>query len=204
MDIVWNSYTQTSPNGEYVFVMLSSLSVGAEADSLNETAGRQLRELRAMYSRSGLYRNDGSTAPLWTVDWYGFAEPASDGVHLVRIGTCDTNDDEALSFFRNGKLLRTWTRGELVDFPILLTRTTAFTIWRKDGGFDEGRAEYLLWTEDGNHFRCDLRTGEIVESSRPLLRASVLMGCGLFAAALWFVVRSVRKRSPLAGSGEPE
>src|SRR5919201_540577 len=39
------------------------------------------------YPASGLYPNDGSTRPIWTVEWYSWGRDvdiSGDGVHLVR------------------------------------------------------------------------------------------------------------------------
>jgi len=42
----------------------------------------------AKYPKSGLYRNDGSAEPLWTIDWYsrGGVHLFPDGKYLIRIG----------------------------------------------------------------------------------------------------------------------
>jgi hypothetical protein len=82
-------YKEVSLNGQYVFVMLGILPTPADdpAWRYEEPRVRKDAEIRRVYPQSGLYRNDGSAAPLWTVDWYAFKVfVASDGVHLVRLG----------------------------------------------------------------------------------------------------------------------
>src|SRR5947208_2104264 len=73
------SYSVVTKDGRFVFVMLTTKDF-VSVDS------REGAALRGKYQRSGLYRNDGTVNPLWTVDWYSWRVfPASDGVHLVRV-----------------------------------------------------------------------------------------------------------------------
>jgi len=73
------SYSKVTENKEYLFVMLWA------GPSTNKS-----RLEKKLHKRSGLYRNDGSSTPLWTVDWYARKYesqgviPLSDGIHLVR------------------------------------------------------------------------------------------------------------------------
>ena len=73
-------YTIKTSDGRYVFVMLAGSP--ANLDS---------RDPLAKYPASGLYRNDGSYTPLWTVDWSAYVILPSDGVHLVRKGAGQGN-----------------------------------------------------------------------------------------------------------------
>ena len=141
-----------------------------------------------MYTLSGLYRDDGSAEPLWTVNWYAHGvEVASDGVHLVRHGPfAASTDQEALSFFADGRLLRTYLIRELVDNPLLLKRTASHFFWQKDGRFEDPRLEYTLTTHDGNRFVFDVRTGAIVSVYRPARTA-----VGVTVAVLGVVVMGV-------------
>lgn len=78
-------FTVHSADSEYIFVMLgrSDINLGSAPNP----------DIRALYSQAGLYRNVGSTEPLWTVDWHGYGIPISDGVHFVRKGTMSFFDD---------------------------------------------------------------------------------------------------------------
>src|SRR2546428_329551 len=113
------SYKKVAAGGKYVFVMIAPGTVEEDVWRWNEETAAGIRKIRRVYPRSGLYRNDGSTEPLWTVDWYAHGvEVASDGVHLIRHGPwASSTDQEAISFFANGKLLRTYLIRELVDNP---------------------------------------------------------------------------------------
>src|SRR4051812_5147640 len=76
----FQSYTRVSPNKAFVFVMLITPPPGRNPDDL-----APVDPIAAKYKQSGLYKNDGSTTPLWvysdgyTRDVY----PASDGIHFV-------------------------------------------------------------------------------------------------------------------------
>jgi hypothetical protein len=169
----WSS-KQVTPGNTFVFVMISPLPVEDEVRPWGEGAMADIREVRRTYTRTGMYRNDGSTEPLWTVDWYAHdVELIPDGVHLIRHGpwaglrgdgTPDL-DQEALSFFANGRLLRTYRIGELVDDPARLPRSASHFLWQ-NGSRGRGEFEYTIVTFDGNRFVFDVRSGEIVSEAR--------------------------------------
>jgi hypothetical protein len=158
------SYKRVSPGGGYVFVMMGDPRFDSWG---NDPVARQLRQT---YSASGLYRNDGSTEPLWTVDWYAHkVDVASDGVHLVRHGPwAMATSDEAVSFFANGQLVRSYIVNWLVDDKSKLSRSVSqhFT-WELSSQLDDARLEYSLQTVDGNTFTFDVSTGQIVSENRP-------------------------------------
>ena len=193
-----HSYLKVSPGGQYVFAMIVPGPVEHEV-RLHPDAAARIRELRQVYPRSGLYRRNGSPEPLWTVDWYAFeVDVASDGVHLVRHGPwASSTDQEALSFFANGALLRSYKIRKLVDHPSMLEYTVSHFFWRASGRFDDARLEYKLRTRDWNRFTFDARTGEISSEFRPL--RTILLGALLVAGALalgilaWLVVQVGRR-----------
>ncbi len=59
------------------------------------------------YPESGLYRNDGSIEPLWTVSWYGSDVFVSDnGYNLARLFSHSTSHDElVVAFYKSGESL---------------------------------------------------------------------------------------------------
>jgi hypothetical protein len=107
----------------YVFVMLG----GVEA-----TEARSYLQSSVEYPQSGLYVNDGSTTPLWTVDWAARdVLLPSDGIHLVRVGPSPVADDnnyesDAVTFFAYGRAVSSYRVRDLVDQPFLLPRTAFF------------------------------------------------------------------------------
>jgi len=151
-----------------------------------------------------MYRHDGSTVPLWTVDWYARALVPSGGEYLVRLGNgpdywSGSYDDEALTFFSNGQPLKTYTAKELIDLPWLLPHWShgAYS-WllgwgpsKKDGHaeltldsntysnesvtFDHQNETVELLTVLGDRLKFDLRTGEIVSAKHPATLTTVVM-----------------------------
>ncbi|HJZ56558.1 MAG TPA: hypothetical protein VKE74_16450, partial [Gemmataceae bacterium] len=179
--------------------MISPLPVEEEVTSWNEETAAGIREIRRTYTQSGMYRNDGSTEPLWTVDWYAYGvHLTSDGVHLIRPGgwgrlradmTPDF-DSEAVSFFANGRLLRTYRIGELVDDLDPFERSASHFRWQQEGRVG-GEFAYTITTLDGNRFVFDVRTGEIVSESRRLSRWGwrVALGVAALVVAEWLIYR---------------
>jgi len=175
-----SSYKLITPGDRFVFVMISPHPVEQDtAGSRNDENAARIREIRRVFARSGMYRNDGSVEPLWSVDWYAMdVKLSSDGVHLVRQGPWaflpavrlhdfeTALDQEAVSFFADGRLLRTYQIRELVDDQDHLTRSVSHLHWKKDGNLNDERLEYTLTTLDDNQFVFDVRTGAIVSESR--------------------------------------
>ena len=170
------SYVRYSPNGKYVFVML--------APGDRESDFR--RELKSIFPVSGMYLNDVSRTPLWTVDWYSYAVvPSSDGVHILRWGPwAQKLSDEALTFFANGKMLRSYRISDLVDTKVGLYHTTSHFSWERedDEEFNEINHTFSLTTITGEKYTFDYTTGEIVSARRPLRAVFAL-----FAATVLFL-----------------
>lgn len=169
-----SSYKEVAPGGQFVFVMIAPSTVEVDVQRWNEAKAADIREIRRVYNRSGMYRNDGSTKPLWTVDWYAHSvDLFPDGVHLIRHGPWAWLRDartpdlevEAVSFFANGQLLRTYRVNELIDDPSRVRKSVSHYQWQEDG-LVSGEFEYSISTLDGNRFVFDVRTGELITASR--------------------------------------
>jgi len=171
--------------GKYVFVMLAPRTLEEEVRNITTEDGKaQAKAIRDIYHKSGLYKNDGSNEPLWTVDWYGPATPLSDGVHLVRWGQpgleqfrdkvdrktreITENDlkQEALSIFAKGKLVREFAVGDFADDRKALKMSVTMLLWRKEHKLDEAKKQLTVVTHDGNLAVIDLATGNILEKKR--------------------------------------
>lgn len=178
-----STYKVTSADGKYVFVMLSPLPAEQELARYNEDHQKVVKAIRDAYARSGLYRNDGSKDPLWTVDWYGrVVWIASDGVHVVRHGepadleearqqkprsiTANDLKQEAISIFARGKLLRRFSIGELVDDPKRLTMSVSHFMWLKQARLIDDKKQLEVTTHDGNRILIDLPTAKILEKTK--------------------------------------
>jgi hypothetical protein len=69
------------------------------------------------YPESGMYRNDGTVRPLWTVDWYasrGSVNVLRDRQRVVRRVHRDYSDEgAAIEFYEYGKLIKSYSSAEL-------------------------------------------------------------------------------------------
>ena len=152
--------------------------------------------LRNKYPVSGLYLNDGSTQPLWTVDWYATSvKPSSDGSTLVRYGHwASSRSDEALSFFVNGQAKATYRVGELIDLTWLLPRTISHFEWGGDFTLDDEKRTLTVTTLTYERYVFDITNGKMIAAHRPL-RAAALVIALLITSVLIF---SIKRRSHAA------
>jgi hypothetical protein len=213
---VLRPYTLETADKKYIFVMLRN--VGPQDDLLRRSG---------KYPQSGLYLNNGSRTPLWTVDWPGFVILPADGIHLVRRGPWPRQEDgynvEALSFFANGKLLKRYSVRDLVDFPWLLPRSVSHYQWEQelpansqfdkvtfrllDGSeFDEGDQGVIidniagtlkLATLTGEEYVFDLKSGGILRANRPMRKKVVLSLIVVLAIYLIYLWRASAKPEKL-------
>lgn len=148
-------YMKVTENEKYVFVMLAPPIKWVSKDT----------ELRKTYKDSGLYRNDGSSKPLWAVYWYSFSVyPSSDGRHIVRMGPWATSvDDLALAFYENGKELKQYLIRDLIKDEMKLQRTVSHFFWRKEARFNDKDGTILIETTDGQQYLFSVTTGEILK-----------------------------------------
>jgi len=180
------SYTKTTPDEQYVFVMLRPpLEDEDVADALRSTCGQ-----------SGLYPNDGSTTALWTVDWYARnVEPLSDGVHLVRRGEwARSAHSEAVAFFAQGRLLKSYTVSDLVSFPSLMPHTASHFWWRSSERLLDAEKRYEIRTRHGERYLFDVTSGEIVRQLRPPRLILTAVGVVLVVGIVGFVCWRRRRR----------
>jgi hypothetical protein len=148
-------FTEHSADSEYIFVMLgrSDSYLGSAPDP----------DIRALYSQAGLYRNDGSTEPLWTVDWYGSGILISDSVHFVRKGTMSFFDDQlALAFYRNGEELAWYSVFDLVGDRSRLSWTITTVSCRLIFELFEQEGKLAVETCDDQIRRFSIVTGEML------------------------------------------
>ncbi|CAN5633409.1 hypothetical protein BH09PLA1_BH09PLA1_06490 [soil metagenome] len=190
------SYTKPSPDGRFLFVMLPRATLDDEMRRWNEETTAKLRAIRQTYTQSGLYRNDGSSTPLWTVDWYSYdVDVASDGIHLVRHGPwASRTDQEAFSFFANGKLVRIYAISELIDLKFLLSQSVSHFQWSDGGWLDDAALRYAISTKDGNTFVFDITSGAIVQETRHARMKKWAAFAIIAVVVVALIVRAARRR----------
>jgi hypothetical protein len=180
-----HSHQTATADGKFVFVMLAPQTVEEEIKAYGtEEAKNAVVAIRNVYKKSGLYKNDGSAEPLWTVDWYAPVTVLSDGEHLIRWGqpgleqyrnkvdrkTREITDNdlkqEALSIFAKGKLVREFKIADFADDRKALRMSVTMLLWRKEHKLDEDKKQLELVTHDGNRVRIDLAAGKILEKKK--------------------------------------
>lgn len=156
-------YAQITENGEYVFVML----VPEDYDSFSERD----EAIWGKYPRSGLYHNDGSVDPLWTVDWYAFGvEVSPDGQHLARWGPWPMRGDYgqlAIAFYEDGRETMSYRVQDLVAKPWSLPESVSHYQWRDDSSFHDASNQVYLETQNREHYTFDIETGELTSGALP-------------------------------------
>ncbi len=150
------------------------------------------------YRQCGMFLNNSSLVPLWTVDWSGYIYLPNGGEFVVKRGrwarTSGTYNEEVLSFFSNGKLLKSQSTRNLIDFPWLLIHSSSHYQWQTpdgmhlsndgEGGFsklnygqrfetnagvdvDDENKTILVTTIFSDKIKFDLKTGKLISTYRP-------------------------------------
>jgi hypothetical protein len=163
---------------------------------LNELEKTRIRSIRSAYAESGLYRNDGSTTPIWIYDgeWCSGDGPiiAPDGMHVIFPGRWlhDEYASTAVAFRRNGILLRSYNDTDLIKpyyMKAVLNGLRAPTC--KDAYFDAQNMTYTIRTNQNEELVFDVTTGAIVSKRSPFYAlyvvAAVTTLMFIVAAAIW-------------------
>jgi len=149
-------------DGKYIFIMLADKQYDNKL--LVSSKGKE-------YPFSGLYRNDGSIIPIWTVDWYAYRVYISlDGSHLVRMGgppilqNYDKPDLKqlAIAFYLNGELTKEYLISDLIKYPERLHKSIFHFEWRLNVLFDDKLGQLTIDTYDGQQYVFDVKSGEVI------------------------------------------
>ena len=197
------TYEIETRDGQFRLVMLAPWPVLEDAVAPVDAASgyipysqlERTKELRTKYSRSGLYRNDGSSTPLWTVDWYSQSVAiSSDGVNLSSLndGTVSGLSVEALTFYENGEEIRRYIVGDLVRSIKELSLGFEGYWWLEGFAFDDDNT-LVVTLVNKDRFSFDIRTGNIIRIERDprKLYVGFLVGIALLLLIIggWIVVR---------------
>ncbi len=173
------SWQHVSDDGRFVLVMVSPLPLKQDIEHAGFYA-EEARAIRSRYSKSGLYPNDGSTKPLWTIPyhpgWHG-AQLAEKGKYLVLFDDLwDVAPENVLYFYTNGKLVRMYRQDQFmhlfsakqwgsavlesgyfgVDFPSMPTST-----------IDRTKHTFTITTAQYETITFDIATGKIIHHWSP-------------------------------------
>jgi hypothetical protein len=146
-----------------------------DTDAIKEYGadGVMVPTIREKYKVSGLYKNDGSTTPLWTVNWkFPYTvDVSSDGKHVLQWGGAGRHgefDTLALAFLENGKEVARYNVDQLVRNPEMLPRSVSYYRWRKQSSLDDSKGQLNVETENGERYVFDISTGKAIAGDQPL------------------------------------
>jgi hypothetical protein len=189
-------YTKETPDKKFVFVV---------RPALGDPNGPGSDPVARKYPRSGLYRNDGSLTPLWTLPpcYPRDAYPASDGVHLVTVPQivwtiydAAPAYTEVLEFYANGRLVRSVRMGELLDVGAFARdRGPGWHAWLQAARIDDAAGTFTVETTAGTRRVFRLSTGELVEAGRSA--AAIRTGEPLPAG--WCGTDKTKRSAPVFG-----
>ena len=158
------TYSVFSADNKFVFVMIAPIEIERDGNSYGDQGKKAAKKIRNKYPKSGMYLNDGSTEPLWTVDWYSqeVIVPA-DGVHLIRKGPWATNlSDEAFTIFGNGEKIRSYKISDLVTSIKNLPRSVSHFGWEKSMSVDDEKMTLSVITLNNAQYLFDFQTGSLI------------------------------------------
>lgn len=120
------------------------------------------------YPTSGLYKKGQYESSLWSISEYSHsADLSSDGHYLVQPGPWASSVAEtAVSFYKNGKLLKQYKIQELIENESSLLHSVSHFIWEQDWTFDDANHTLTIRTVDDGTFRFDIHTGKILSAQR--------------------------------------
>jgi hypothetical protein len=206
-----HSYTAETADKKYLFVM--------------RDLDRSDYFVSDKYEKSGMYLNDGSTTPLWTLDWKESIYLPNDGKHIIRLGRLPysaTYREEAFTLLAEGKDIKTYQTRDLITFPYLLPHSSNGydinhsplspdlpndgVLMKVDNGkgyplnsgviFNNENQTMQIETLHGDKYLFDFTTGEIISSSLPSRNTAIGLFCVLII--LYFVYASAILKSNLS------
>lgn len=141
-------------NGNSIFIMLGEHIENSNNESI---ANR--------YSESGLYNYDDISNPVWTIDFYAEENSiyiSDDRQYLVRRGPMPeigSLEQLAVSFYKNGELLKSYNISSFVRQEKRLPTTTSHFGWVKKYSIKNNKL-YII-TTNWKFFTIDITTGEM-------------------------------------------
>ena len=189
-------------------------------DSFEKGEEQEPDSLRVQYPCSGLYRNNGSSTPIWTVDWYSHSVYLfPDGEHLIRWGLWNFTEYEngepsfnglAFAFYKNGLEITQYKVKDVVKDTNAIRFTISHYFWLKNKHIDKSSGllyvetldnqEYIYYVREmgasitGRESACksNSKYGPKIESNLPVIIAAVIL-----IGILGTMILRFRKRAKL-------
>jgi hypothetical protein len=195
-----SSWKQVSDDGRYVLVMVSPLPVDEDA---RDPFDHEIRSIRATYAQSGLYHNDGTNTPLWTIRYWIWTQEvfiAPDGERLV-IASDDWfhSYDHVVSFFSNGRELASYSTTDLLSFARLKSLINGEPIDCGGMTFDADALTFTTRTQQGEAFTFDVTTGRLIRHWSPFpvfIAIGTATSLALLCLGVWIYPKAMFFRPP--------
>lgn len=192
------SWTHVSSDGQYVLVMISPLSAAEEVEFSDADA--DVKMIRATYMQSGLYRNDGSTSPIWTI-------PFKDVTHEVYLGpqgkylmlahdggsNWSGHLGHLVTFYSDGRELASYTDEKLFSLVELGLPQVARSEY-DNLAFDPQGMTFTIFGSQGVRIVFDVTSGQVIRHVSPVpmyVAAAILLFTSLVVIG-WFWLRCQR------------
>jgi uncharacterized membrane protein HdeD (DUF308 family) len=205
-----NSRTQASPGGKYLLVMVSPLPVADDKGNRPLDPARGGARLRDKYRKSGLYRNDGSSQPLWPIPFTDGNLPA----HVAPDGTCVVFDADpcdlgphAVTVYAKGRHVATYLKPKLI--PCYNSKELLGRLYDRRGvepmrgELDHAQRTYTITTEQGEVFVLDVTDGRVVRHVSPWTRRVVAFTLLVSAVVVLVWYRPWIRRGIWRAGGSP-
>jgi hypothetical protein len=168
-------YSQLTPDGQYIFVMLYKDII----DGYNPYRIEPDPELRATYPHSGLYSAHNPKQLIYSVDWNANQINLShNGEYLIRWGplaAAPNYEVMALEFYHNGQLSKSYAVSDLTRRYNKLPNRTNYYDWLADYTFEPNTNTISLNLISGEHYLIDITNGQIIEQHKGIEPAPILL-----------------------------
>jgi hypothetical protein len=160
-----DSWTQVSGDGRYILVMVSPKSAVEDGGNQIISSAVGKVRLREHYTESGVYRNDGSNKPLWTLPYHHEALPARvvvDGQYVILGADPCPLALHAVAIYGQGREIVRCYRHDLIACYLSKRVLSLFGfggLHERDSQWDPKQQSYTMTTEQGERFEFDVATG---------------------------------------------
>jgi hypothetical protein len=173
-----HSWSEESANGKFLLVMTLTEDWVQKLKKQGYSDNDRQIEIRRKYPECGIYRNDGSVVPLWTLPYeiqLFTAYISNDGKHvLLAVEETDhTSSNIAwgaqLCFYHHDGTIQSWAERELtwgwgLKFVLYNLLDIYQEVWT-DVRFKPSDNTYSITTDTGQSFVFDITTGQMISSS---------------------------------------
>lgn len=192
------SWTHVSSDGQFILVMVSPQSFAEEVEFSDDNV--EVKRIRGTYEQSGLYRNDGSTSPIWTIPFMDvthevFLGPQGKYLMLAHDGGSDWSGHlgHYVTFYSDGEELASYSDVELFSLVEWILPKVA----RSESDnlvFDPQEMTFTVFGGQGVRIVFDVTSGQVIRHVSPVLMyvvVVILLFAGLVVIG-WFMLRRQR------------